>query len=208
MSTASSTSPPPTGREAKHADERARLHRAGWAVMRRNGYANAGINDILAEAKLGTRAFYRHFASKDDLLLAMFTENAEVTRQRVVERVEQAGSPLDRVRTWIATVLDLGYDPRHGELARIFASPTVTAVLEGSGREIVDRLIEPLRDALRDGVAAGEFPDCDPDNDAATIHAIAWRLTIDAIHERSSLPRDAAVDHVERFALTAIGATR
>jgi AcrR family transcriptional regulator len=31
------------------------------------------VRNVLAQANLGTRAFYRHFASKDELVLAMCT---------------------------------------------------------------------------------------------------------------------------------------
>ena len=134
-------------RDAKRADERDRLYRAGWVVLRRNGYANAGINDILAEAKLGTRAFYRHFASKDELLVSMFAENAAATASRLAERVDAAGSPLDRLRAWIDEILALGDDPKHGEAARMFISPTMPGVFDEAGNEAIETMRAPC--ALR-----------------------------------------------------------
>ena len=41
-------------------------------VMRRKGYAAATVADVLEEAELSTRAFYRHFHSKEELFLAVF----------------------------------------------------------------------------------------------------------------------------------------
>ncbi len=194
-------------RDAKHADERERLYRAGWVVLRRNGYANAGITEILGEAGLGTRAFYRHFDSKDELLVAMFADNASATARRLADHVDLAGSPLARVRAWIDEILALGDDPRHGEAARMFISPTMPGVFDAAGNEAIAELRAPLRSALAAGAAAGDFPDCDPDADAATIHAIVWRLFIDAINGRATMSRDEARAHVERFALRALGAS-
>jgi AcrR family transcriptional regulator len=194
-----------TSRDAKHANERDRLYRAGWVVLRRNGYANAGINDILAEAKLGTRAFYRHFASKDELLVSMFAENAAATASRLAERVDAAGSPLDRLRAWIDEILALGDDPKHSEAARMFISPTMPGVFDEAGNEAIDTMRAPLRAALADGKASGDFPDCDPDADASTIHAIVWRLFTDAIHGRPTMSRADARAHVERFAMPPLG---
>ena len=174
-------------------------------MLRRNGYANAGITDILGEAKLGTRAFYRHFDSKDELLVAMFSENAAATASRLAERVDTAGSPLDRLHAWIDEILALGDDPRHSEAARMFISPTMPGVFDEAGNEAIATMRAPLRDALADGAASGDFPDCDPDADAATIHAIVWRLFTDAIHGRATMSRDDARAHVERFALRALG---
>ncbi|HUZ56880.1 MAG TPA: helix-turn-helix domain-containing protein [Streptosporangiaceae bacterium] len=37
-------------------------------VMERHSYADAPVADILAEAGLSTRSFYRHFLSKDQLM--------------------------------------------------------------------------------------------------------------------------------------------
>ena len=67
------------------------------------------------------------------------------------------------------------------------------------------RCAHRCRDALADGAASGDFPDCDPDADAATIHAIVWRLFTDAIHGRATMSRDDARSHVERFAFRALG---
>lgn len=192
-------------RNAKHADERERLARAGWTVLRRNGYANAGITEILAEAELGTRAFYRHFSSKDELLIAMFRDNASVTAQRLTERVEAAGSPTGRLIAWIDEILSLAEDDHHREIALMFASPSVRSVFEDAGDEVIAQLRTPLLTALADGVAAGEFADCDPDADAKTIHAIVWQLFTDRIHDRSPLDPAAARAQVERFTLDAIG---
>ena len=153
---------PLSDRDVKHADERERLYRAGWVVLRRNGYANAGITEILGEAGLGTRAFYRHFDSKDELLVSMFADNASATARRLADHVDLAGSPLARVRSWIDEILALGDDPRHGEAARMFISPTMPGVFDEAGNEAIAELRAPLRSALADGAAAGDFPDCDP----------------------------------------------
>ena len=45
-------------------DEQQALIDAGLAVLRRNGSEGLTVNDVLAEAELSTRAFYRHFDSK------------------------------------------------------------------------------------------------------------------------------------------------
>jgi len=197
----------PLDRDAKHADERERLYRAGWVVLRRNGYANAGITDILNEAGLGTRAFYRHFASKDELLVSMFTDNATATANRLAEQVDAAGSPLDRLHAWIDGILALGDDTRHSEAARMFISPTMPGVFDEAGNEAIAAMRAPLCAALADGAASGDFPDCDPEADAVTIHAIVWQLFTDAINGRATMGRDAARAHVERFALPALGVT-
>lgn len=191
-------------RDEKYAGEREVLYRAGWTVLRRNGYANAGISEILAEAKLGTRAFYRHFESKDELLVSMFRESAAATSRALADRVAAAGPPLNRVRAWIDEILAMSHSPRHAEAAKLFAS-SMQSVFEEAGEEAMAGLRGPLLAALTDGAAVGDFPSCDPEPDAASIQAIVWQLFLDSVHGRSNLDAATARAQVERFVLPALG---
>lgn len=187
--------------------ERAHLLRAALAVMRRNGYANANITDILAQAQISTRAFYRHFASKDDLLIALFRDIAEKTRLRLEARISDAETPAAQLLAWIDEILDMGYDTRR-RVSRLFAADAVQAALADAGHEAAARLYAPLQEVLAAGAASGVFPTCDPVADAGSIHAIVWRLFDDAIRGRAGLDREAARAHVLRFVLPALGVTR
>ena len=100
-----------TARASNESERRAILD-AALRVMRENGYAHAQLGDILVTAGLSTRAFYRQFDSKDDLLLALYRENAEATAARLRERVAAAGTPTEQLVAWIDETLSLGYDRR------------------------------------------------------------------------------------------------
>src|SRR6185312_12456349 len=64
-------------------------------------------------AGVSSRAFYRHFRSKDDLFLALLRQGADDIAVRV-DRVaaEAVGSPADQLAAWIGEVFDLMVDPR------------------------------------------------------------------------------------------------
>ena len=188
--------------------ERAHLLKAGTVVMRRNGFAGANITEILAEAGISTRAFYRHFRSKDDLLLAIFRQNADLTGERLEQRLAGAATPTDQLVAWIDEILDMGYDPRRARVSRVFAAGTVTPAIANAGHEAAARLSAPLHDVLSSGAASGEFPDCDPATDAASIHALVWRLFTDAMHGRARLDRKQAMQHILRFVAPALGVDR
>ena len=145
-------------RDAKHADERERLYRAGWVVLRRNGYANAGITEILGEAGLGTRAFYRHFAPRTNCWCRCSPTTPPRRRTVSPSRSIAAGSPLDRLHAWIDEILALGDDPRHSEAARMFISPTMPGVFDEAGNEAIAAMRAPLRAALADGADVGRLP--------------------------------------------------
>ena len=62
---------------ASRADEAQRLMDAGLAVMERNGTTRRPtVSEIVREAGLSNQAFYRHFASKDDLVAAIVDAGA------------------------------------------------------------------------------------------------------------------------------------
>ena len=65
-------------REAEYSDEVQRLLDAGLAVMARSGTsASPRVADIVSEAQVSNDAFYRHFSSKEDLVLAVAEAGAE-----------------------------------------------------------------------------------------------------------------------------------
>ncbi len=192
-------------REKERERERSNLFKAAFAVMSRNGYANANIIDILNEARISTRAFYRHFASKDDLLIAMFRQNVERTTAHLEARLQTAAGPTEQLLTWIDEILEMGFDARRSRVARMFASNSLRATFEDAGHEAIAQIYAPLHRVLVAGAASGEFPTCDPDSDAGSIHALVWRVFTDAMHGRSTLDRAAARAHVVRFVLPALG---
>jgi len=193
----------PTG----SASEQQTILDAALRVMRRNGYAEAQIGDILAEAELSTRAFYRHFGSKDDLLLALYRGDAEVVAGRLRDRVAAAATPRAQLEAWIDETLSLGYDRRRASRAAMLGSDAVrrTAAFAEENARANAALAAPLREVLTEGAATGAFPLCVPDDDAATIHALVWRLVTEAIGGRASMDEDGARAHVRRFCLPALG---
>jgi AcrR family transcriptional regulator len=186
-------------------EERQLLFRAALKVMRVNGYAEAQIGDILAEAGLGTRAFYRHFSSKDDLVLALFEENATTTASRLEAKVAAAGSARDQLLAWIDEMLDLGYDGRRSARAQLFAASAVRLSSAEAERRILDQLHAPLVEVLRAGAASGEFHSRAPEQDAASIQALVWVFFESAVLGRPVMPRTEAREHVLRFCLPALG---
>ena len=187
--------------------ERQTILDAALRVMRRNGYDECQITDILAEASLSTRAFYRHFDTKDDVLLAIFRDNAEETSRRLAARVNAAATPVEQLRAWIEEILSLGYDRRRASRVRVLASGAArrTAGYAEERAQANAALCAPLRAVLEAGRASGAFPECVPADDAPTIHAIAWRLVSEALSGAPTMDEESARDHVLRFSLPAVG---
>ena len=90
-------------------DELRILLDAALVVMERNGYADAAVADILREADLSTRSFYRHFESKDQLLCALFRREAEAAAARLQAKVDAAPHPRAALDAWIDEILSFGH---------------------------------------------------------------------------------------------------
>ena len=186
-------------------EERQLIFRAALRVMRVNGYADAQISDILAEAGLGTRAFYRHFSSKDDLVIALFEDNASRTTARLEARVQAAPTARDQLLAWIDEMLDLGYDGRRSARAQLFAASAVRVSSADAERRILATLHAPLVEVLRGGAASGEFDQ----RVARAGRGFGAGAGLGVLRGRgarpAAVPREAARAHVLRFCLPALG---
>lgn len=198
---------PPSGRLAPESEaERGQLMDAALKVMRRNGFQGASVQDILDHSGLSTRAFYRQFQSKDDLLLAMFRTASRPDVDLVAERVDQAAGEVDAVRVWIDEVLAIAYDRRRIQRLVMFNSVARQAVgYEAEEASLKDRLVSPLLQAIRRGSATGSFPDTDPFPDAYSIFDLVWSVAGPQVRRRRPMDRERARSHVLRFCLPALG---
>jgi AcrR family transcriptional regulator len=186
--------------------ERSRLMDAAMHVMRRNGFQGASVQDILNHAGLSTRAFYRQFRSKDDLLLAMFRTASDPDVAQVVRKAGEAPGALEAVLAWIDEMLSLAFDRRR--VRRLVIFNAVARQADGYEEEEASlraRLISPLSTALCRGAADGSFPASDPLPDASTIFDLVWSVAHPQRRARST-DRVAATALVLRFCLPAIGA--
>lgn len=165
--------------------------------MRRNGYAEASVADILAEADVSTRAFYRHFESKDALLIALFRRDGDVVAAELTAAVEAAADPRGALDAWLERYLDLFFDPRRASRVRVMASEAAQRAVGYSDEMARSErlLVTPLVGVLR---ALGTS--ADPDGDARTVLAIAT-----SVCAPPARTRDDARRRIERFAWPALG---
>src|SRR5262244_3547865 len=87
-------------RSPKGRRTRARLLEAGKVIFERDGFLQARISDIAAEAGVSHGSFYHYFESKE----AIFREIAEEVEVRLVSMddiahdVDHDAGPIDRIR--------------------------------------------------------------------------------------------------------------
>jgi AcrR family transcriptional regulator len=190
--------------------ERSRLMDAALKVMRLNGFQGASVQDILEEAGLSTRAFYRQFRSKDDLLLAMFRTASGRDVAAVDKAVQDAATSATSraaLDAWLDEMLAIAFDRRR--MRRLVMFNVVARSTEGYDEEVAflrNALITPLLGILTAGRADGSFPKADPGPDANALFDLVWSTVGPQARQERPMDRAGAKQHILRFCLPAFGA--
>jgi AcrR family transcriptional regulator len=179
---------------------------AAEAVLARRGYAGLRVDDVLDEAGLSTRAFYRHFRGKSELFLALFDREAARAGERLGRKVAAAGSPVQRVEAWVAATLALAYDARIARRTHVFLVERQVIAVQFPDDVIrcVRRQLAPLEGAIDEGRASGAFPSAEPERDALAIHHLCSGLMTDKLLGTGAMGHDNAVALATRFALATL----
>lgn len=123
-----------------------------------HGYGGASIRSIAQKTGVSLSAMYYHYASKQELLAAMLNSGMDSFERRVVEEFEAKDpTPTGRLLGYVASLVRF----RTLEQEQSQLVQTETRNLEpqylAAYRERQRQSSEPLRRAVADGVASGEF---------------------------------------------------
>lgn len=177
--------------------------------MERNGYTDAAVADILREADLSTRSFYRHFESKDQLLCALFRREAAAAAARLRAKVDAAGTPREALDAWIDEILSFGHHRVKAARVSVLGSPGAMKA-DGYGEEMryASRILTaPLEELLRRGADDGSLPLADPPADAPLIQSVVWAAAgLNPVRDKPSSRAEAA-RQVRSFCERALGVT-
>jgi len=162
---------------------------------------------ILQRAGVSTRAFYRHFESKDELFLAMLRQEGDALADRLDRIVDKPGAPVDQLKEWIRQMFGRMHDAELRMHLTVIDSDEVRAAK--GYRETRERAHaareRSLVEILRRGRIDGTFPLADPERDAIAISAVIGReMANQSLDDEQRLQR--SLDWMLEFALRALGA--
>ncbi len=173
---------PPRARKNKLASDpevRRAIVAAAAKSVREHGVRGLSVSAVLEQAQLSTRAFYRHFDSKDELVAAVFMKMTRVELLRLQAKMAPASGPIEAVVAWIDGRLDLAFDEdvkstlRQVSLevqSKVFSSPELVA-------PSYTAILEPLIEHLERGLDLGVFQDMIPATAAKSINGVVWAAT-------------------------------
>lgn len=183
------------------------LIRAAGVVLERSGGEDITVQDVADEAGQSLRTLYQYFASKDDLLLAVFEESMRTYAVLIRRAIARLDDPLERLAgavvaaTAMSQFSDIGLDRG---LARLRLR------LADSSPELVGRSQESLASLVRELVMtaaeAGRVEVSDPDGAVFMLLSLnAAYITSDRLGNDSGATRPEAADLVV-FCLRGMGA--
>jgi len=186
-------------------DEIQRLLAGTLALIERTGHLDPKVTDILSEAGLSNQAFYRHFRSKHELLVAVLDEGIRGLADYLGQRMGRAETPIASIREWIRGLAAQAGDPDGAQASRPFALAR-GRLAESFASEVAlsaARLTAPLRNALEAAVDSGALPRAHPAEDAelAYLLVMGW---VEARLIESRIPDEEEVERLESFVLSGL----
>ena len=148
---AASRSPRPSrrGPYSKTPARRAEIVRAALASFAEHGYERASLRDIAARADVTHAALLRHFASKDDLLLAALAQR-DLDDEELAHRIMQSRVPAERVLSSV-----LADEFAHPERQRNWLAITVAAT---NPDHPAHEFFIARRERMRSHLSSGRLP--------------------------------------------------
>lgn len=190
---------------AAYESEVRRLVEATLVLIERTGRLQPTVSDILRESGLSNQAFYKHFRSKDELFVAVLDEGMRILASYLDHQMSAAGDPRERVRAWLAGLLEQALNPDAAAATRPF-----TLSRDQLARRFADDVAESERQltrlvaaAIRDGDDAGTMTSTNPERDAESLYhlGMGW---IEARLRESVPPDREDAERLIEFALAGL----
>ena len=187
-------------RQREATEEVERILAAAVRVMERVAPEPPRVSDIVAEAGSSNKAFYRYFAGKDDLILAVMERGVAIVVSYLQHQIAKEAEPRDKIARWIEGTLAQVAEPHLMSKSRAAAGQMSGAA---NWRAADQEMMRPLRDLLIEPVAALGSTDVDRDVEAVFCCTAATMRRYMGSTDRPG-PDDIA--HVVRFCLNGLEA--
>ena len=132
--------------------------KAAMALLDETGTLNFTVQDVVDRSKLSLRSFYQTFASKDDLLLALFEEYVATAADWQRDRMAKHDDPVDQIRDFLTSLWVGKLSP---DVVRALAVYNMT--LSSTRPADLAHALEPqllvLLEAVERGIASGQVRD-------------------------------------------------
>jgi len=181
-----------------YTNEVRRLLDAALAIMSKRGTtARARVADIVAAAGVSNDTFYRHFSSKDALVVALLEDGTERLASYVAHQMSKEVAPERKVRRWVEGVLSQTREEAASTTLAVLwnGSSIGTGVTAGRHNASV-----PLAALLHEPFAA--LGSTTPELDASLVAHATLGKVADYLWARERPARD-EIEHITAFCIKA-----
>ncbi|GGW71326.1 TetR/AcrR family transcriptional regulator [Streptomyces xantholiticus] len=174
---------------------------AARRIFERDGYLDARIVDIAAEAKVATGSFYTHFSSKEDVFAAVL----ERLRDEMLHAGVSDGGDGERKDLWRGVEdANRAYLESYRRNAGLMAAMEQAAAVDPQfvrmrlerSRVFIDRSAAAIARLQQSGLAD---PELDPDVTARALSAMVSRLAYATFALGEAVPFDTLVETVTKL---------
>ena len=127
-------------------------------LLYETGSLDFTVQDLVERSKMSLRSFYQHFASKDELLLAVFEEAIRSYVGTLRTSVDAEDDPVEKLRVYVTSFYGAGESSNRQASA---ALSRYLLMLTSADPTELARVLEPqitlLSEIVADGVATGRF---------------------------------------------------
>jgi AcrR family transcriptional regulator len=148
-------------------------------LLAETGRIDFTVQDIVDRSKMSLRSFYQHFASKDELLLALFEEAIRGFVERLRREVERADDPVDRLHAYVTGLYRTAQTTAPGTRALTIYHLQLAETRPADFAAAIAPQIDLLAEIVDAGRASGRFRS---DIDAAALTMLLSETLISAAH--------------------------
>ncbi|MEU7764037.1 TetR/AcrR family transcriptional regulator [Nocardia sp. NPDC049190] len=173
---------------------------AATKVLSRGGYAALSMAAVAAEAGVATGTVYKNFASKTDLISAVFRKVVAGEVAAVAEAGAD-GTAVERVTAAVETFA--GRALKNPKLAYVLLVEPVDTVVDSERLTFRLAFAEVFESAVADGVSRGELPPQDSKLSAAALVGALGEVLVGPLADASQ--GESVVPELIAFAVRALG---
>ncbi|MEZ0356634.1 TetR/AcrR family transcriptional regulator [Mycobacterium sp. SA01] len=186
-------------RQREAAEDVERILAAALRVLQRVSPDAPRVSDIVAEAGVSNKAFYRYFAGKDDLMLAVMERGAAMVVSYLEHQMAKEATPKGKITRWITGALAQVADPELIGMSRALLVQMSDSDKRRLGEEEIlaamrELLVEPIR----------QLGSSDPQRDADAVF-VCTVGTMRRYVNSTDQPGRKDINHLVGFCLRGLG---
>jgi AcrR family transcriptional regulator len=173
---------------------------AARALAEQTGTSTFTVQQVVADSGQSLKTFYRYFAGKDDLLVALLEEDVAVGALFLRALIDEHDDPADRIREWVVGLFGLMSSGDQGYVAVLVREHQRLTETRPQEMEVaIGPFLALLVDELVRGQAAGVVREGDAHRDARLVFQLCLASILEMVRARDLRDSSVVADDLWEF---------